>query len=483
MVDNAQRTMFFGDNLSNLRILDDEIADLIYLDPPYNSKRVYNINFGSEAQVKAFDDNWRWDQDQNHWLDEIKQSHKALWAYIDALLKMFPRGHGLPAYITAMAIRAIELHRVLKKTGSIYVHVDPTASHYLKIVLDQIFGTSSFRNEIVWHYQSGGRQKKQFSKKHDTILFYSKSNNWFFDPDAIGEKRGTQKRNNMKRGFDEDGRGYWSIKSNGKIYKYYDDEVITPSDVWIDISHLQQKDPERLGYPTQKPLRLLERIILGSSKKGDLILDPYMGSGTTIEACELHGRNWIGMDVTHHSVACTASRLEYRCGLKSDDFEVIGVPADKESAHHLKENDKSQFAAWAVLSVHAIPQQYKEKTIYGIRRFSDLKNGKLHSDYIVYVVCEGDLPAEIDINNAQAIMRAQKASLCYLIGFDDPSDKSSLLLASQGVHTHGNGRKETPVMQYITVAQIIESPALAQDFFNAGGQHRRQDVSQTDLFE
>jgi len=462
---SRSRSLYYGDNLSTLKVIPTESIDLIYLDPPYNSKRIYNCSFGGNAQAKAFDDNWQWDHDQDKWMDEVKSRSKELWGYLDALLKIFKRRDGLPAYLTAMSVRLLEMHRVLKKTGSCYLHVDRTAAHYLKIAMDLIFGGENFRNEIIWHYQSGGRQKQSFSNKHDTIFFYTKSKVWHFDASAVGVRRGEQKRNNMKRGFDEDGRGYWSIKSAGKIYKYYDDETITPADVWTDISHLQQKDPERLGYPTQKPVSLLKRIILASSKVGDTVLDPYMGSGTTIEVAETLGRNWIGMDVTHHAVACTTSRLIERCGLSEDEFEVIGVPQDIDAAHHLWEIDRTQFEAWAVLGVHAIPHQTKEERIIGIRPFTDIRESRIVESKAIYVVCKEKKCSTNDISRLKMLLKDEGGEIGFLISIEDCPKEVALEMESEGHIWQNNGRVQQPKIQHISARDIIDHPASARRFF------------------
>ena len=180
---------------------------------------------------------------------------------------------------------------------------------YIRLVLDELFGSTNFKNEIIWHYQSGGRQEKLFSRKHDTILLYTKSDNWIFNADAVAEVRGSGKRNNMKKGIDPDGRVFFSIKSAGKEYKYFEDEKLTPSDVWTDISHIQQKDPQRVGYPTQKPETLLRKIILSSSDDGDLVADFFCGSGTTLAVAEKLGRKWIGSDLSRFATHTTRKRL------------------------------------------------------------------------------------------------------------------------------------------------------------------------------
>ena len=257
---------FCSDNLELMKTIESNTIDLIYCDILYGTGR----NFGDYQDLKP-----------------IRSEIEA---------------HYLP--------RLKEMHRVLKSTGSIYLQMDTKINHWIRCLMDDVFGYGNFRNEIIWHYQSGGRQENIFSRKHDNILFYAKSSNWIFNSNDIGEERGAIKRNNMKKNVDEDGRVYWTIKSAGKIYKYYEDEKLTPPDVWTDISHLQQKDPERIGYPTQKPLKLLERIIKASSNEGDLVADFYLGSGTTAVVCKELNRKFIGCDINPKAIEITNARLD-----------------------------------------------------------------------------------------------------------------------------------------------------------------------------
>lgn len=198
-------------------------------------------------------------------------------------------------------------HRLLKPTGSLYVHLDYRAAPYARLLLDEVFGAENFQNEIVWAYASGGRTRRAFPAKHDTILAYRKGDAAYFDADAVGvERRG---RNHMKRHVDADGRTYRTIRSAGKVYRYYDDEKVPPTDVWTDVSHLQQKDPERTGYPTQKPERLLERIVAASCPPGGVVLDYCCGSGTTAVVAEKLGRRWVAIDASPAAIETTTRRL------------------------------------------------------------------------------------------------------------------------------------------------------------------------------
>ncbi|TMD46071.1 MAG: site-specific DNA-methyltransferase [Chloroflexi bacterium] len=259
-------------------------VDLIYIDPPFMTGR----DFTSGTQL-AYSDKWKND------LDVYLQ-----WLY------------------EAFAL----LHILLAEHGSLYVHLDWRATHYAKIILDEIFGVSpsaeggGFKSEIIWHYQTGGRSYKTYARKHDTILLYTKTDRYCFHGERIGERRGSQKRNHMRKHVDPDGHITWTIRSAGRLYTYDEDTIMTLSDVWSDISHLHQKDPERNGYATQKPAALLERIILASSEEGDLVLDCFCGSGVTPLVAERLGRRWIASDQSSLAMQVTQKRLlalEQRC--------------------------------------------------------------------------------------------------------------------------------------------------------------------------
>lgn len=269
-----------GDKNAILPALLPEFAnavDLIYIDPPFMTGR----DFTSGTQF-AYSDKWQNDPD----------------SYLQWLYETF-----------------LLLHPLLSEHGSLYVHLDWRATHYAKLILDEIFGFSpnadgaGFKSEIIWHYQTGGRSQKRYARKHDTLLLYSKSAEYCFHGERIGERRGSQKRNHMRKHIDTDGRVTWSIRSAGRLYTYDEDTIMTPADVWTDISHLHQKDPERNGYATQKPSALLERIILASSEEHDLVLDCLCGSGVTPAVAEQLGRRWIACDQSNLAIQLTQKRL------------------------------------------------------------------------------------------------------------------------------------------------------------------------------
>jgi site-specific DNA-methyltransferase (adenine-specific) len=308
-------------------------------------------------------------------------------------LRAVLREGSLLAYLISLSLRVTEIHRVLKPTGTFFLHCDPTSSHYLKLVLDAIFCGSNpgdFRNEIIWNYESGGRSKKDFGRKHDVILRYTKSANWTFNADAVLLDRSTTRKNHMKRGVDPDGRVFRSIKSAGKIYRYYDDQGVIPSDVWSDISHLQQKDPERMGYPTQKPEALLERILLSACPPGGSVLDAYCGCGTTVVAAEKLGMTWVGIDITYQSISLILKRLEERFRENPPEVKLDGVPKDLDSAKALarKSDDRlrKEFEKWAVLTYTSNRAVIHEKkgADSGIDAIAYFQTSRLDSAKIVF---------------------------------------------------------------------------------------------------
>ena len=328
-----QNTLYTNDNLFVLRRLDSESVDLIYLDPPFNSKRMYEnpIGTGSKKVMASFKDIWTWEEDVDKaYLAELGKTHPDLVKYIFSIGQL--HSEAMMSYITYMTQRVLEMHRILKPTGSLYYHCDPTAGHFVKLMLDGIFGRKNFQNEIIWYYESGGRAKSRFSRKHDLIYFYSKDiDKANFFADEVGIERKTRK-NHLKKEVDEDGRVFCSIKSNGKTYKYYEDDKVTPSDVWY-IPHLQQLDPERTGYPTQKPLKLLDRIINASCPKDGVVLDPFCGCATTCVSAEHLGRKWIGIDISEVSANIVVDRLKDAQGRL---FEGFIHRRDLPNRHDLK---------------------------------------------------------------------------------------------------------------------------------------------------
>ncbi|MGH7091886.1 MAG: site-specific DNA-methyltransferase, partial [Stellaceae bacterium] len=407
--------LYYGDNLSVLR---EEIAgasvDLVYLDPPFNSQANYNVLFkgpsgkGADAQIEAFEDTWHWGEESERAFAEVRDSTHTQAAELLLAMRSFLGENDVMAYLAMMAVRLIELHRVLKPTGSLYLHCDPTASHYLKILLDAIFGPALFRNEIIWKRSdakgdASGQGARHFGRVNDIILFYTKGldstfhplhvpldqeyvETWYRHQDPDGRRYkldnmtgpgGAAKgnpyyevmgvtrywrysRERMQNLIDE-GRVIQTHPGTVPMYKRYLDESLgTPvTSNWSDISFLRGHAIEKLGYPTQKPVALLERIIAASSNEGDLVLDPFCGCGTTIHAAQKLGRRWIGIDITHLAISLIERRL--KDAFPGAAFEVNGTPKDLASAVDLARRDKYQFQWWAVSLVEARPYGGRKK--------------------------------------------------------------------------------------------------------------------------
>ena len=296
------RTLFINDNLPVLRGLNSATVDLIYLDPPFNSKKQYKALDGTAAEGQMFDDVWRWTDLDVRWLGEIARRNPALGSLINAVRQI--QGDGTAAYLTMMGIRLLELHRVLKPTGSIFLHCDPTANSYLRLSLDAIFGKDNMRNEIAWCYTGPGSSKmRQFSRKHDTIYWYAKGDQWTFNGDAVrmpykDPKQRPRKALSSGQVFTEE--QIVAMRHRGKI----------PETWWTDIAVAVRSKKERTGWSTQKPVKLLQRIIKAASNEGDMVLDPFAGCATACEAAEIEGRQWIGIEACDAAVTVIQSRLD-----------------------------------------------------------------------------------------------------------------------------------------------------------------------------
>ncbi len=319
MKSNLQnRSIYCRDNIDVLQGINSKCVDLIYLDPPFNKKKVFTAPIGSHAEGASFKDYFREADLKKEWLKTIKEDRDELYSFLMGI-----RDYGNKynfCYLVYMAIRLIECHRILKDTGSLYLHCDPTMSHYLKILLDCVFGEKNFRNEIVWHYKKWSNVSKHFQKNHDVVLFYSKNNTYFYriqfqkyaDEKWIEETlRVRNKDNKLVRSKDEHG-NYMKRKKQNK--------GVPQHDVFNDISW-GATNKERTGYPTQKPLALLERIIQASSKKGDLVLDPFCGCATTCIAAEKLGRKWVGIDISIKAHELVQTRLEKEVANPEDLFD------------------------------------------------------------------------------------------------------------------------------------------------------------------
>ena len=298
------RTMWTGDNLPVMRGMNSESVDLIYLDPPFNSKKNYSAPIGSQAAGAAFKDTWTLEDVDVAWHGEIAEQNPAVYAVIGAAGEA--HGKGMKSYLIMMAVRLLEMRRILKDTGSLYLHCDPTASHYLKLLLDAVFGRDNFRNEIVWHYKRWPAEQKNFQRMHDTILFYSsqKGGNAFnklINPLSLGtQKRWRGKKSRVE--FTKEGTRMVTQMTRE------DSSGAPMDDVW-DIPVINSQAKERVGYPTQKPLKLLDRIIKASSNEGDMVLDPFAGCATACVSANSWGRQWTGIDISKKAADLVQVRI------------------------------------------------------------------------------------------------------------------------------------------------------------------------------
>ena len=513
--------LFFGDNLHVLReSIAEASVDLVYLDPPFNSKRDYNLLFKSpeggesHAQITAFEDSWHWGEQAEREYGEILQSGHTRMADLISAFRSFLGENDLMAYLVMMANRLLELHRVLKPTGSLYLHCDPTASHYLKLVLDAVFGVERFGSEIVWKRTSShGNVSRGYGSATDRILFYTKSSQFVWNQVfvAYSDKHITTKftssgedgrrfttsdlrnpgdRPNLKypytakngityqphpngwavslermKDYEERGLLYFPSSPNGRLrLKRYLDEAAGEKiqNIWDDISPINSQAQERLGYPTQKPLALLERILNASSNPGDVILDPFCGCGTAVHAAQKLGRQWIGIDITHLAISLIEKRL--KDAFPGIAFEVHGTPKDLEGARDLAERDKYQFQWWACSLVDAQPFQGKKKGadggIDGVIYFADAVGGKATTQRLVVSVKGGHVTVN-QVRDLKGVLDREKAPIGLFVTLEEPTKPMRVEAASAGFYKGGNG-KDYPKLQILTVAELLDGRKRAE---------------------
>lgn len=451
--------LYYGDNLPVLRDhLADESVDLIYLDPPFNSNASYNVLFKeqsgerSAAQITAFEDTWHWGwESETAYREIVEEGAEPLSRLVAAMFDFLGR-NDMMAYLTMMAQRMIELNRVLKPTGSIYLHCDPTASHYLKLLLDATFGAKNVLNEIIWYYRGAGTPKRSRARRHDVILWYAKdAEHHYFNPDPIRQPyaEATVERFNHYIGNVRGDRDYGQQQLN-PIGKH-------PDDVITHIQPIAPSAKERLGYPTQKPEALLENLIRSGSKEGDVVLDPFCGCGTAIAAAERLKRRWIGIDVTHLAVALIRYRLHNSFGDDLRPYDVIGEPQDVASAESLALDDRYQFEWWALGLVDARPAQDKRRGpdsgIDGYIYFFDDDSGK--AKRVIVQVKSGNVGVS-QIRDLKGVLERERAQISLFITLKDPTGPMLREAVSAGVYEperHPNHR--FPRVQILTIEELL----------------------------
>lgn len=544
-----KNTLFYGDNLVILREhIADESVDLVYLDPPFNSSRSYNVLFKdesgreSDAQITAFEDTWHWGEDAERTYHDLVHNGPANVSTMISALRQFIGANQMMAYLTMMTTRLIELHRVLKSTGSIYLHCDPTASHYLKIVMDTIFGVEYFKNEIVWQRTNVHSDSKSWSAVSDTILFYTKSGSSTWNPiylphseehisskyknvDENGRKftlsdmTSPNPRPNMMydwKGFpfppngwrysketmqklDEEGR-IWYPKDKTKrprLKRYLDEmagNLITT--IWTDIYPINSQAQERLGYPTQKPLPLLERIIQASSNEGDIVLDPFCGCGTAVVAAEKLKRQWIGIDITHLSISLMKYRLKDSFDLvEKKDYAVIGEPESIGGAKQLAKDDRYQFQWWALSLVQAKPlggdgggREGKKGSDKGIDGVINFINEKSKTERVLVQVKSGHVKSG-DIRDLRGAVERENAAIGVFITLEEPSRDMTTEAVSSGFYHSQLWDKDYQRIQILTVEEllngkVVDMPKSAPgQTFKQAGKVKRKDATQDELFQ
>ncbi len=460
----AGNTLFYGDNLAILREhIADESVDLVYLDPPFNSNATYNVLFkapggeSSQAQIEAFDDTWHWNAAAERAFDEVLRSGNSDAAEMLRAMRSFLRENDMMAYLAMMAVRLIELHRVLKPTGSLYLHCDPTASHYLKILLDGIFGRDRIANEIVWCYKRYTAISNRFQRLHDTILFYSKSDERTFND--IRSNYGTlsgKKDSHYKQ--DEDGKWFrWQKRAGQEPYKIYLADGVRLGD-WWEIPPINASAKERLGYPTQKPIALLERIIAASSNEGDLVLDPFCGCGTTVHAAQKLNRRWIGIDITHLAIHLIQRRL--KDAFPKIAFDIQGVPKDLDGARALAAQDKYEFQKWALAMIDAQPYKGGKKGgDGGVDGFLYIKPDGKRTEKVIVSVKGGQSLNPAMVKDLIVTVDQEGAKMGVFLTLEPPTKGMVTQAASAGFYTPEGDqqwRKPFPKIQIVTVEDLFK---------------------------
>jgi len=510
---DAGNHLFYGDNLAILRSsIADESVDLIYLDPPFNSQANYNVLFKapsgqqSQAQIEAFEDTWHWNESAALAFDEVMTGPSSDAATMLRAMRSALGENDMMAYLSMMAVRLIELHRVLKQTGSLYLHCDPTASHYLKVILDSIFGAQNFRNEITWKrrvgFSSAVHESRRFGACTDIILFYAKSEDAEFNPQYNREDPDYQRyvderftlvdhdgrlfqatsltnpafRPNLKyeyKGYappengwmisrekmelwDKEGRLYFPKNKSGKIRrKSFADELrgMPIQNLWVDIQELNSQAQERLGYPTQKPLALLERIISGSSSEGGVVLDPFCGCGTTIHAAQKLGRKWIGVDITHLAISLVERRLKE--AFPGIVFTVHGVPKDYPGARDLAERDKHEFQKWIVATIGAQPYKSGKKGMdRGIDGYLHFRDADKKPQFAIVSVKGGGNITSGMVRDLKGTVERENAAIGLFLTLNKPTREMTKEAASSGFYETG-GMKYSKI-QILTVEDIFD---------------------------
>jgi DNA modification methylase len=497
--------LYYGDNLEVMRrYIEDETIDLVYLDPPFNSNANYNVLFaekdGSKAasQIEAFTDTWTWTQESESVFADVVTGGGKVSDCLQAF-RTFLGECDLLAYLVMMAPRLVEMRRVLKPTGSIYLHCDPTASHYLKMLMDAIYGPTQFKNEITWKRTSAHNDPGRYGANVDILLFYVKGNKWtwntqytahdeaykarFRNADADGrlwsdydlsakglsgggydyEYKGVRSYwrcpiRTMKR-LDKAGKLHFTSKGGIRLKRYLDETPGVPLQcLWDDIFPINSQAAERLGYPTQKPVALLERIIQVSSNEGDTVLDPFCGCGTTIAAAAKLKRRWIGIDVTQLAITLIKKRLHDSFGDRAQ-FDLIGEPMSVADAAALAEADPYQFQWWALGKVHARPAEQKKGADSGIDGRILFRSGEKEYENVILSVKAGKTSVP-HVRDLKGVLEREKAAIGVLISMQEPTKPMIQEAVTAGFYESDTFKQKYPKVQLLTVKDLFNGKTI-----------------------
>jgi len=512
MEKNWRNQLFFGDNLDILRdYINDNTIDLIYLDPPFNSNATYNVLYKeksgekSSAQITAFEDSWHWSIESERVFEETVEDGPTKLSDLLVALRGFLGATDMMAYITMMAPRLKELYRVLKPSGTVYLHCDPTASHYLKLLMDSIFGQRNFLNEVIWCYKERERRLPYWNPKHDTLLFYCKD----YDADRVfnwDKVTEPYSETTIKKFKYEDNKGHYQIRGRnikGSPVKaadglrpehekkhpdltyrdYLEDRPGVPPRDWFFIKILNKASNERLGYPTQKPEELLEKLLLASSNEGDIVLDPFCGCGTTVSVAERLNRKWIGIDITVLAIDLIERRLIDTYGDDLANYEIHGFPTKTSEAKSLADLSWKEFELWACRLVNA---QGREKMgadegIDGVIYFFDDESGKPKK--IIVQVKSGKVQPKY-IRDLKGVLNREQAVMGAFITLEPPTEPMKKEAATAGFYTpkHYPDRKY-PKIQIRTVEELLsgkqlEYPRMREGTFKEAKRKLKNDSEQ-----
>jgi len=522
-------------------MIPDASVDLVYLDPPFNSNATYNVLFkppeelGDAAQIRAFEDTWHWTIQTEREYEEIRNNPygNSDLAKLTGALLQFLGQNDMMAYLVHMANRLLEIRRVMKDTASIYLHCDPTASHYLKLVMDAVFGVNNFRNEITWKrrhgFSSAVHESNRFGTCTDIIFFYSKSlkakftpqynkdskeykeyvakcftlvdengrryqatslTNPAYRPNLIYEYKGFKPPANgwmitkeKMEQWDKEGRIHFPKNKNGRLRRksFVDELMGMPiQNLWDDIVQIGAHDAERLGYPTQKPQALLERIISASSNEGDVVLDPFCGCGTTVHAAEKLGRSWIGIDITHLAINLIRTRLT--AAFPGIEIETHGLPASYAGALELARADKHEFELWVLSEIGAMPYKGGRKgpdTGIDGYLFFGYPEGKKVRDGKALIEVKGGSTGVKDVGYLDAVVVREGADLGALVSALKPTSKMREHAAGKGTVTLGT--RDYPRLQVIWLKDLMEGRARVEypeagriEYTKKAPRHRRE---------